>query len=166
MHFHDECLTHQEVPGNKQNRMDTLRAHLQDNGHTDVLDGQLLLKADIEGAEWAVLASLDKRVLRKFRQIVLELHYPFLNELTDASRLAKRAKAISNLLQDFHVVHVHPSNLCQPAGTCVEVTFANRAFISTKTGGCHRPERHPLDAPSNPNAEDVDLATLFAYDEY
>lgn len=129
LHFHDECLTHRESHLNAQYGMKTLSTHLNDNGHAEVLEGQLLWKADIEGAEWDVINNVDERDLRKFQQIVLELHYPFLNELTNAASLARRMKAMQLLLQHFYVVHVHPSNLCQPAGLCMEVTLAHGPLL-------------------------------------
>ena len=42
------------------------------NGHAG--SNRMILKMDIEGAEWAVLTATDTATLSQFRQIIVELH--------------------------------------------------------------------------------------------
>ena len=54
--------------------MKTLEAILKENGHMD--QKNMILKMDIEGAEWNVLRELSEDILQKFKYITLELHIP------------------------------------------------------------------------------------------
>lgn len=75
------------------------------NGHQHA--NNLVLKCDIECAEWDVLRYATTSVLSKFSQIVLELH--------DIRRLGNpeddgARQAVVNLTNSHHVVHVHGNN--------------------------------------------------------
>lgn len=72
--------------------LETLPRLVEMNGHRGRSD--LLLKCDIEGCEWKVLAALPSDCLRQFKQIVLEIHY--LERLTepDFAKLVERAVAV------------------------------------------------------------------------
>ena len=86
--------------------LETLPRLLEVNGHVGRRD--LLLKCDIEGCEWEVLASLPRDCLRHFKQIVLEIHY--LERLTDPEFAKLVERAISVLTADHRVIHVHANN--------------------------------------------------------
>lgn len=59
--------------------LETLPRLLEMNCHVGC--GDMILKVDVEGCEWEVLASLPPGCLRHFRQVVLEAH--FLERLVD-----------------------------------------------------------------------------------
>lgn len=86
--------------------LETLPRLLERNGHRGRSD--MLLKCDIEGCEWDVLAALPPECLRQFKQIVLEIH--FLERLTDPefARLVERAVGV--LTTDHRVINVHANN--------------------------------------------------------
>jgi len=86
--------------------LETLPRLLQVNGHIGCQS--LLLKCDIEGCEWEVLASLPQDCLRHFKQIVLEIHN--LDRLTDPGFATLVEGAISVLTTDHRVIHVHANN--------------------------------------------------------
>lgn len=86
--------------------LETLPRLLELNGHQGRSD--LLLKCDIEGCEWEVLAALPSECLRHFRQIVLEIH--FLEHLTVPDFAIMVDRAVSVLTADHRVVHVHANN--------------------------------------------------------
>lgn len=65
----------------------------------------MILKVDIEGAEYDVFANLDDAILKKFRQIVIEFH-----KLTDPSMKEKITTAVSNLNKTHQLVHIHANN--------------------------------------------------------
>lgn len=81
---------------------------IKENKHTG--SSNLILKCDIECHEWNVLSVLPQEDLRKFSQIVLELHdLPRLgNQLDDNAR-----RAIANLTASHNVVHVHGNNFAR-----------------------------------------------------
>ena len=72
------------------------------------IDGDLLLQMDIEGSEWATLLSTPPDVLRRFRIIVIELHH--LSRIFDAFGIDVIQAVLLRLLDDFHLVHIHPNN--------------------------------------------------------
>ena len=84
----------------------TIEDLIRKNGHETQTD--MILKCDIEGSEWLVLRQTPSRILRQFKQIVLELHnMSFLSSFDHAENV--RA-AICNLVSGHRVVHVHANN--------------------------------------------------------
>ena len=87
----------------------TLESHLRrcgDIGRTD-----LLLKLDVEGAEFAAIVAAGPGLMRSFRQIVMEIHW--LGHLVDPTFRTEFCAAMRCLLKGFHIVHVHGNN-CGP----------------------------------------------------
>lgn len=78
---------------------------IKTNGHTGSTD--LILKCDIECAEWEVLRDLPQNILSKFSQIVLELHE--ICRLGDPWNETARL-AVTNLTHSHNVVHIHGNN--------------------------------------------------------
>jgi len=101
---------------------------IEQNGHAGA---DLILKIDIEGAEWDVFAAIDPDRLRVFRQILVEFHS--LSRVVEADWLEVARRALANLSRHHQVVHVHGNNLSRiiVAGDfrmtdSFEVTFARR----------------------------------------
>eukprot|EP00746_Dinoflagellata_sp_MGD_P148173 gnl/MRDRNA2_/MRDRNA2_80426_c0_seq1.p1 gnl/MRDRNA2_/MRDRNA2_80426_c0~~gnl/MRDRNA2_/MRDRNA2_80426_c0_seq1.p1 ORF type:complete len:253 (+),score=36.92 gnl/MRDRNA2_/MRDRNA2_80426_c0_seq1:97-759(+) len=157
--FHWECLTglgliQKYFPSNN------LAGHLERNGHEHAKEGQLLLKVDVEGAEWDVFRWASVTDLQKFRQIVVEFHHTYVNVLMDRKHLEARVAAMRNILQVFVVVHVHANNNVQSRGSLLTVSFCHRNFVELyKT--CRKPERHELDEPDDSNHDEIDVGELF-----
>lgn len=76
---------------------------MQDNGHSEQYG--MILKIDIEGAEWDVLCSLDEEILKHFSQIVFEFHGLIFPENEEKIRLA-----MSHLNLTHQLVHIHGNN--------------------------------------------------------
>lgn len=96
---------------------------------------QLLLKIDIEGDEWNVLAQVESALLGNCRQIVMEFH-DFLS-IRNPAWTQKAQAALLAITRDYGVVHVHGNNLskhillkdhCLPDS--LEVTFAHQRFYN------------------------------------
>ncbi len=85
---------------------------------------RLMVKLDIEGAEYTALAALPLGELRRVAALLVEFH--------DVDSRLNEIKAITHTLAaaDFAVRHVHPNN-CSPvrAGTptTIEVTWTRRS---------------------------------------
>jgi hypothetical protein len=106
----------------------SLGSLIEQNGHEG---NDLILKMDIEGAEWGVFAGIDPDRLKVFRQILVEFHS--LNRVVEADWLEVATKALANLSHHHQAVHVHGNNLARilVAGDfrmteSFEVTFARR----------------------------------------
>lgn len=91
----------------------------------------LILKIDIEGAEWRVWASTPPDRLSRFSQILCEVHG--LADLADNDRRREIYGVFSTLNKAYAVVHVH-GNICGGIANVgnvifpnvLEITFANR----------------------------------------
>ena len=80
-----------------------LETLIRDNGHSS--QHGMILKMDIEGYEWDLLANLKENTLNQFDQIVMELHG--LNNLKNTS---KTLSALRNITKTHNVVHIHGNN--------------------------------------------------------
>lgn len=134
----------------------TMTQHMQANGHAAVANGTLLLKLDVEGAEWAVFSQEHAATLSKFRQINTELHGIGAKAYDPVSLQAMQ----KILASGFSVVHLHGNN---NAGTAkfgqysvpdvLEVTLVRSA---TGAACANRPPQHiPEDRPCNPEWGDA-----------
>jgi hypothetical protein len=77
----------------------------------NVSENDLLLQMDIEGAEFQTLLSVPTRVLKRFRIIVLEIH--FLEAVKNRWAFEHLYQPFfEKILKDFDLVHLHPNNCC------------------------------------------------------
>lgn len=134
----------------------SLESILSENGHQGI--SGMVLKMDIEGAEWEVINSCPEELFKMFDQIVFELH--------DLANTRKREEVLSALriLNKTHfVAHVHGNNFSatqfcgdQILPNILEITFLSREAycIDSKSK-----EYLPLsiDAPNRADAPDIQL---------
>lgn len=100
----------------------------------NLADGRdLLLKMDIEGGEWEILASLDEDVTRRFRQIICEFHD--FNQIGQSAWRLRANRALERLTRTHSVIHVHGNNSRNllrvgniPFPEVLEVTFARQDY--------------------------------------
>lgn len=88
----------------------------------------LILKMDIEGAEWEVLQTIEKNLLSRFKQMTFELH-----DLTDESRSREILFCLNKLRETHQPVWIHGNNagLSEKSGACVvpemlEITYVRK----------------------------------------
>jgi hypothetical protein len=67
----------------------------------------VVLKMDIEGAEWESLASISNEVMKRFSQILVELHFPLSGSPLE---VASRLRTLRRIRRTHEVVHVHANN--------------------------------------------------------
>ena len=87
----------------KAANMKTMSEFIKKNGHKNKTN--LVLKMDVEGAEWDFLNEVDERTLNQFSQIVLELHWFQKKDLADTI-----LPALQKLNKTHQIVHVHGNN--------------------------------------------------------
>lgn len=119
----------------KYSYLKTLKELLKENGH--LKEKKLVLKMDVEGAEWDVLSSVDEEMLGLFDQIVMEMHW-----IWDLNYSEKIIASLKNLNKSHQLVHVHGSNgsFVIPVGNrnipnVIETTYVRkqgRNFIDSK----------------------------------
>jgi hypothetical protein len=104
--FHQRKIGPVPDPASRTVSLDQL---LRDNAH---LGRNLILKIDIDGAEWDVIDQLDGDLLKNFRQIICELHD--LNRFIDPAWNARAARVIAKLTRCHRLIHVHGNNFVLP----------------------------------------------------
>jgi hypothetical protein len=127
--------------------------------------GDLLLKIDVEGAEWAALSSAADRAMARYRQVVVEMHH--LSRLADENRAADVLAALTRLARTHVPLHLHANNYSRLLRfdhdwfpDAVEASFVRRDLAS----GAHPASRvrTELDYPSDPRVEEIDLSGVLS----
>jgi hypothetical protein len=151
MVFHAECVGPARVEEDGR-PFDTLAAQITKNG-----DGarRLVMKVDVEGAEWDSFVLAPDWVFEHIDQLVVEFHG------VESDRFIA---AVQRLTRFFHVAHVHFNNFsCDPSLKPFPASAYEVLFVSKKLGAVDSSATaagpHPLDAPNNPNAPDCQGAT-------
>jgi hypothetical protein len=115
----------------------------------------VVLKMDVEGAEWRSLLRAPASLLRRIDQLAVEFHGiddPLFRDV------------ILRLKEHFYVVNVHYNNYrCQRAGPfpadTYEVLFVNKRIgVLDTQGKAQFP--HPLDRPNDPMRPDCQVPDL------
>ncbi len=99
---------------------------LKENGHNTIDD--MILKMDVEGAEYGFINSTGSNYLALFDQIVLEFH-----NLLSAKGCNERLDALKKIITTHLPIHVHANNMGDVLylddlvfADCLEVTFINK----------------------------------------
>lgn len=145
----------QDDPERSLTSIETL---LRENGHTR--DNSLVLKMDIEDAEWDALGAVDPSCLRRFRQIVVEMHW--FHRVVHPERFHRMLRAISALTVHHRVIHVHGNNYAPWATVSgvalprvIEFTFVCMDGKTFKP--CESTFPTSLDMPNHPGHADFRL---------
>lgn len=110
----------------------TLRYLIEQNRHLQ--KKRMVLKMDVEGAEYGFLLNTDEDILEKFDQIVMECHNLHSKDLENV--IVPALEKLSNI---FGVVHVHANNYADiiyvdgvPYPDVIEITLLNRSVYDLK----------------------------------
>lgn len=145
--FHDECIGPVAETVDSQ-PFDTLANQIQRNGDHGK---RLLVKIDVEGAEWGSLLATPPEVLDQIAQLPMELHGVNEPRFVDLIRKLKR---------NFYLVSVHFNNYaCDKAAApfpsiAFQVLFVNKRLGKLDPTKPGRVAGSPPDARDNPAAPD------------
>lgn len=156
-HFFKEGISGKKDP---INRLDTLENFLERNGHQN--QRNMILKMDVEGAEWDFLETVKSETLAQFDQIVFEFH-----SLAIGVDLVKSGMIISRLQKlnlTHQVVHIHGNNASGATiifenalyPELLEVTYVNRANYEFEDAEIILPNPN-IDAPNLPDRRELIL---------
>ena len=134
--FHGECIG-REAATIDGRPYDTLEHQLARNGHGAA---RIVMKIDVEGAEWDVFATAPDDVLERIDQLVVEFHK------TDERRFLT---VVQRLARYFHVANLHMNNHACSAGTSRSAHGPTRCCSSTSACPC-RPGRR--ERPCSPHS--------------
>jgi len=148
--FHGECVagTRRVEDGRL---FDTMRAQFAKNGDDD---RRLVVKMDVEGAEWDSFLLAPDAVFDQIDQLQVEFHH-----VDDRRYVA----AMQRLKQFFYIAHVHYNNFsCDPTMTPFPSWAFEALLVSKRIGRSDglpvAPGPGPLDAPNNPDWADCQAA--------
>ena len=123
----------------------------------------LLLKMDVEGAEWSAMTQPRPVDLEPFTQIVIELHG--LGGLRDERTATSVLAAIEHLCASHIPIHVHANNYDELVRfgswwfpDAIEVSFIRRDLLPHAKPASKL--RTDLDAPCDPRVTEIDLSAL------
>jgi hypothetical protein len=144
--FHEECVgAAAETIGGRP--YDTLAAQIQRNGDSG---RRLIVKIDVEGAEWAALQNAPDDLLDRIDQLAIELHG------TDDPAFVEMVR---KLKRHFYVAHVHANNyacstrLAPFTSAANEVLFVSRRIAQVASAAVPPPS-NALDAPNRTGHHD------------
>jgi hypothetical protein len=152
-------------------RRRTLDELIQERGHAG--SRRLILKVNIDGAEWDVFDQAPSASLERFAQMVIEFH-----RLTAAAHdersLARIVRVLDKINHTHQSVHVHANtNMPRPPvwiGSLVlpdalAVTYIRRADVAGRLRKCQRVFPTSLDQPSHGAAPGLHLGNFQLDDE-
>jgi hypothetical protein len=149
--FHDECIGGERTK-NEGRVFDTLENQLARNGDSD---RHLIVKMDVEGAEWASLLATPDAVLDRIDQLAIEFHH------TDEAVYLAAAK---KLRRHFVVAHFHANNYACESALAPFTSWANEVlFVNTRIAVLDQSGVRPtlpnlLDAPNDSSRRDCQRA--------
>jgi hypothetical protein len=135
---------------NNDEQFETFEQLLKTNGHAN--HRNIILKMDVEGAEWESLICIPQEVMEQCNQIIVEFHG--LEQITNFERYRSICNLLEKINNTHQSVHLHGNNFSRypviggkPIPNVIEVTYArkkNHKF--TKNYACY-----PIDGLDKPN---------------
>ena len=152
--FHNECVA--DVKSTTDGRVfDSIANQLLANGDRGK---HVVIKMDVEGAEWWSLLTTPDDVLQRVDQLAIEFHW-----VRDAAggwlHDGRYLTVVQRLKEHFHVAHLHFNNysctndLDPFPAWAYEVLFVSKR-LATEDSSRTVANRQAQDAPNNPGAPD------------
>lgn len=139
--FHEQCVgAAREAAGPRT--FDTIAAQIAANGDAGK---RLLMKIDVEGAEWDALAATPNEVLDGIDQMAMELH---------GVHESRFVELVRRLKTKFHLVNLHFNNWSCTADTHPLPAPVFQVLWVNKRVGILDPTASPPLGTSPPNAPD------------
>jgi hypothetical protein len=154
--FHNECVG--DRTGYRESRFfDTLENQIRKNGDSPETNRRLLIKMDVEGAEWDSLLTAPDELLASIPQITMEMHGFENPKIVDVLRKLKR---------NFYLVNLHFNNWSCTQKAAPLPAWAYQAHWVNKRIGVPDPAApfpapmSPLNTRDSPTWPDCQLRTL------
>jgi hypothetical protein len=148
--FHGECIGTARAAQDGR-PFDTLAGHIARNGDAAA---PLVMKIDVEGAEWDAFLLAPDSTLAQFDQIDVEFHH-----VDDPQYVV----TIRRLKQFFHIAHLHYNNFGCDASLAPFPSWAFEVLLVNKriatSDGTPAPAASAIDAPNDVTATDCQVAS-------
>ena len=139
--------------------LETLENLLQYNSHMDV--NNMILKMDVEGAEWEILADMNVNILARFDQIALEYHGLL---AADEEKEKLVFSALSKINSTHKLIHLHGNNMGTSIRLCdrcfpdaLEATYVRKGLPSIIWSNAEVNLPIDIDEPNDPHRPDLIL---------
>jgi hypothetical protein len=148
--FHPECVAAETFTDEDGRPFDTVQNQLARNGHAG---RHIVLKMDVEGAEWDTILAMPDELFDHIDQIAIEFHGV-------EKAHGQFAAVVTRLKRFYHLAHLHFNNFACAEGIEPFPAWAYEALFVSKRLGIVDPQAppvtrpHPLDAPTNPDVPD------------
>jgi hypothetical protein len=158
-HFYREGVAPVNEP---EKSLFTVQDHLD---RFSINGNRLILKMDVEGAEWDAISQMSDATISRFEQIVIEVHH--FCRMEDPVFLDKVLASLRKIKKFFTLFHVHPNNnnpMATVAGFSIynlmELSYIKSSIVESKASRTLYPTE--LD---NPNEQDRDdyMLSIFPY---
>ena len=121
----------------------------------------MILKMDVEGAEWDFLDTITSKILKQFDQIVIELHN-VVRACNDYEK-DRRIQLLEKINKTHQLIHLHGNNTAyvlqmknMTFPDVIELSYVNKDKYKTiEDKNLVLPT--PLDIPNDKNREDIYL---------
>lgn len=150
--FHAECVG-PERKTDEGRLFDTVAAQVERNGDSGK---RLIMKMDVEGAEWQSFLTMPDALLGQIDQLVVEFHIFNPDRYLETIEKLKRTFYVANLHWNNAVCDDGLDPLTSPA---FEILFVNK-HIATVAPGAVPVTPNPLDAPNIPLTATPDCQAL------
>ena len=145
--FHGECVAGKAAVDESGRRFDTPEHQIASNGDAS---HRLVVKMDVEGAEWDTFLESPAQVFEQIDQLVVEFHGVNRQPFIDAVKKLKGFYYVANL----HFNNYSCTTLYEPFPSwAFEVLFVNKKLAQPDPAG-KRAAPSPLDSPNNPKIAD------------
>lgn len=152
-HFFKEGLSGTDE---KNKPLKSLKYYIEQNNHSKTKN--IILKMDVEGAEWDFLETVDTKTLKQFDQIVFEMH-----NLVRPACGDRALKLLEKLNKTHQLIHLHGNNsgyLLTVGDTIfpdvIETSYVNKNNYNTIDDD-YVVLPSPLDMPNDMGRPDVPL---------
>lgn len=145
--FHAECVAGKPATDDSGRLFETPEHQIAKNGDAR---RHLVVKMDVEGAEWETFLHTPDTVLEQIDQLAVEFH---------GANRQRFADAIARLKRYFHVASLHFNNYSCTSGLEPFPAWAYEVLLVSKRLGVPDPSGKPPDlsavnAPNNPKVPD------------
>ncbi len=148
--FHPECIASSTFTDAEGRPFDTLEHQLARNGDRN---RNIVLKMDVEGAEWDAIMRTPDDVFERIDQLAIELHG------IDGD-IESRTEVVEKLKRHFHLVHLHFNNFACTEGHdpfpawAYELLFVSKRLGIVDPAGGEVKRPHSLDERTDPEEPD------------
>ncbi len=128
-YFFKEGISGYEKPDSSMRK---LSHFITKNGHE--CKKNMILKMDVEGAEWSFIETVEPKILSQFDQIIIEFH-----ALIQSGNADKKIKALEKLNDTHRLIHLHGNNTSYTVKiedtifpNVIEATYVNKETYNTE----------------------------------